>query len=290
MEPIKWLDTYRHTKECTMLTENELQIPGIRLFAMRKIQSALPPLPLHYHENAFEITFIDKGSMSFSCDDKNYNVPGGCIFVSFPNEPHSTNNVPITLNEQYWFQLDIHDPHKFLFLNKDTALEYIRNLNKLDHMLEVPDTKQLRSIIKYAFELASKGGNRYLIAGCFTILLQLLIEAETRSSYTPPDFENVLQYVEDHLTEEISLDFLAAQCRLSTSHFKQKFRNIVGISPRNYINQCKINHAKELLLSGKPITEVAMELGFNTSSYFSAVFKKYTLQTPREFMKSQEER
>lgn len=59
----------------------------------------------------------------------------------------------------------------------------------------------------------------------------------------------------------------------------------MGVSPRNYINQEKISRAKALLLKGYTVTDVAMLLSFNDSSYFSTVFKKYTLKTPRQYVK-----
>ena len=59
----------------------------------------------------------------------------------------------------------------------------------------------------------------------------------------------------------------------------------MGISPRLYINQKKIECAKKLLSEGFSITEVAMHLNFVSSSYFSSVFKKYTNCTPSEYIK-----
>lgn len=283
---IKWTDSYFKSKERTVLTQNEIRIPGIRLFAMHKIHNAIRPLRPHYHENAFEFTFIDKGCMSFSTGSQDYEVSGGCVFLSFPNETHSTNNIPITLNEQYWFQLDISDPKNFLYLNTPAAQDYIDSLKNLEHLIPLSDVKQFRSIIKHAFDLALGGGSHYLIAGYFIILLQMLISSKESSHHTYPDIENAVQYIEAHITEDISLESLSSRYHLSTSHFKQKFRNVIGTSPRNYINQRKIEYSKPLLLSGQPITAVAMNLGFNTSSYFSSVFKKYTLLSPREYKKN----
>lgn len=282
---IKWTDSYFKSKERTVLTQNEIHIPGIRLFAMHKIHNAIRPLRPHYHENAFEFTFIDKGCMSFSTDSRDYEVSGGCVFISFPNETHSTNNIPITLNEQYWFQLDISDPENFLYLNTSAAQDYIYSLKNLQHLVTLSDVTQFRSIIKRAFDLALFGGSHYLIAGYFIVLLQMLIDSKNSLHHTYPDIEDAIHFIETHITEDISLDALSSRYHLSTSHFKQKFRNIVGTSPRNYINQHKIEYSKPLLLKGRPITDVAMDLGFNTSSYFSTVFKKYTLLSPREYIK-----
>lgn len=83
----------------------------------------------------------------------------------------------------------------------------------------------------------------------------------------------------DHITSEISLEELASIANLSCCQYKQKFKKQLGISPRHYINQQKIENAKILLMEGMSVTDVAMMLGFSTSGYFSTVFKKYTLYT-----------
>lgn len=283
--PINWKDDYFVSKERVILTNNELKIPGIRLFATHKIQHAILPLLPHYHENAFEFTLVVKGSMSFYTAKKDYTISGGDVFISFPDEVHSTNDTPISLNHQYWMQVDISDPHNFLFLNDETASELIRELHLIDKHVIATDNKQIRYIIEKAFELAGNPESRFLVAGYLSIFLQLLISFSKENRYhTAADIETAIEYIGSHITEDLSLDEIAEVCNLSISQFKQKFRHVVGISPRNYINQEKIECAKKMLQDGYTITNVAMRLGFNSSSYFSTVFKKYTMEMPREYI------
>lgn len=283
--PINWKDEYFVSKDRIVLTNNELRIPGIRLFATHKIQNAILPLLPHYHENCFEFTFVVKGSMYFYTAQKEYTVSGGNVFVSFPDEVHSTNDIPISLNHQYWMQVDISDPCNFLFLKEEIARELIQELYQMDKHLIPTDNKEIRYIIEKAFELTNSPGNRILIANYLSIFLQLLISHSKVSRYhASPDIETAITYIQKHVTEELPLEDLADLCNLSTSQFKQKFRHIVGISPRNYINQEKIEYSKKLLCQGHPITDVAMQLGFNSSSYFSTVFKKYTMEMPRAYV------
>ncbi|MFQ9872255.1 MAG: helix-turn-helix domain-containing protein [Oscillospiraceae bacterium] len=69
------------------------------------------------------------------------------------------------------------------------------------------------------------------------------------------------------------------------SRFKQQFKEQVGVAPREYINNCRIEAAKELLSTREmPITQVALELNFSSSSYFSAVFKQITGMTPTQYL------
>ena len=80
---------------------------------------------------------------------------------------------------------------------------------------------------------------------------------------------------------------MAALANLSCSQYKQKFKKQLEISPRHFINQQKIEYSKLLLLEGMSVTDIAMLLGFTTSSYFSTVFKKYTLYTPTEYLEKE---
>ena len=285
--PINLCDEYFCSEDRIVLTHQELNIPGIRLFATHNIHNATFPLLPHYHENVIEFTFISKGSISFFTQESEYEVSGGNVFISFPDEVHSTNEVPISLSEQYWLQVDISDPKNLLFLNEETAKQLIRDLKSIKRHIISTDIKETRPLIEKAFELASSNGNQLLIAGFLIIFFQLMIAASNEDRYyLTHDIEAAVRYIDEHVTEELSLHTLAGICNLSVSQFKQKFRRIVGISPRNYINKKKINCSKALLLKDIPVTEVALQLKFNTSSYFSTVFKKYTMLTPSEYIQA----
>lgn len=285
--PINRDDKYIYSKDRIVLTQQELNLPGIRLFAMHNIHNTIFPLIPHYHENAFEFTFISKGSISFHMQESECEVSGGNIFISFPGEVHGTREIPISLNEQYRLQVDIGDPKNLLFLNEETAKQLIQDLKNIKRHIISTDIKETRPLLDKAFELALSEGSHLLIAGYLIIFFQLMIAASKEDRYyLTHDIEAAVQYVEDHVTEELSLHTLAGMCNLSVSQFKQKFKRIVGISPRNYINKKKINFSKMLLLKDIPVTEVAMQLNFNTSSYFSTVFKKYTTMTPSEYIQA----
>lgn len=281
---INWRDEYYVSKDRICLTNQELQIPGIRMFGTHSIRNAICPLVPHYHEDAFEFTYIAKGSMSYYTSPEEYTVYGGDVFISFPNEIHSTNDTPISLNHQYWFQLDISDPEKFLFLQPDIARQLIKELFQINQHVITAHTKRIGAAIEEAFNLSLSRRNRLLASSCIILFLELLLE-ETKSikNSDNPDIEASLLYIRDHIEENLELDQLASLCSLSTSQYKQKFRKVVGVSPRNYINKEKIEYSKKLLQQGCSITDVAMQLNFSSSSYYSTVFKKYTMQSPKEY-------
>lgn len=285
--PINWIDNYYFSKDRIVLTFEQLRIPGVRTFGKHTMQTAVSPLLPHFHENCFEITFVTKGMILFYVNNREYRVNGGDAFIAFPNEMHSTNSTPMSVGEILWLQLDISSEADFLFLDRKAAATLIRQLHAIPHHNIRTDNKEIRSVLTKAFSLVLESGNEMMTASYITIYLHLLIHFSKETQFPlTPDIGQSLNYILDNITSDLSLDFLAQYCHLSTSHYKQKFKNEMGISPRNFINQQKIEYSKSLLLDGNSITEVSMILGFSSSSYFSVIFKKYTAFTPSEYVQN----
>lgn len=280
-------DEYCYSPERILLTENQLHVPGLRILARHTANHALQPLNWHFHENAFEFSLLIEGNLAFSTEEQTYHFYGGDVFISYPNEIHSSLDVPLTFGELYWFQLDISDPDSFLFLERNAAENLIQRLCALKHHVVRPNSRETSQHLKNAFSLALTINDPYTTASCITTFLYLLIlSSEKEKIYLTPDIENSLCYIGENITEKLTLEELAELCSLSVSQYKKKFKAQVGISPRNYINQQKIEMAKQFLEQGTSITDTAMKLSFDTSNYFSVVFKKYTTMSPSGYLKS----
>jgi len=76
---------------------------------------------------------------------------------------------------------------------------------------------------------------------------------------------------------------LAKLCSLSVRQLGRDFRHNVERSPQDWLNEQRIKAAQQLLLSGKPVKVVALELGFKQTSHFCRQFKSFNNFTPSEF-------
>jgi len=100
-------------------------------------------------------------------------------------------------------------------------------------------------------------------------------------------WNRLLQYVDEHYSEHISLAKAARISGLDMSSFCTFFRESVGINFADWLRQVRIEKAVELMKARDfSITEVAYEVGFADLTMFGRAFKKYTRMTPREFKKS----
>lgn len=269
-----------------VLMHEQLQIPGLSLLGHYQILNAEQPLVSHYHKDCFEITYISKGVFTFSTETHDYRLTGGNLFITKPDEIHSTNLSPLSVGEIYWILLDCTKTEGILFLEQSATRHLLENLYKIPGHIIKTDSAKTEPLLQKTMKLALQNKNRYAAASCLSLFLQLLFEYnEVSAAGLTPDIGQSVDYILEHICEFLSIDELAASCNLSVSQFKHKFKDQMGISPRNFINYQKIELAKLLLLEEMDITKIAMELGFTTSSYFSTVFKRYTTFSPAEYRK-----
>lgn len=94
-----------------------------------------------------------------------------------------------------------------------------------------------------------------------------------------------LEYIHSEYTNgNISIEYLSELCGVSPAYFRRIFLSCYGTSPIKYINNLKLERAKELLSSGLYSVRDVIELsGFNEPCYFNRFFKKETGITPKEF-------
>lgn len=94
----------------------------------------------------------------------------------------------------------------------------------------------------------------------------------------------VLEYIEEHLSEDISLCALAAIAGFSVHHFGEMFKAETGLAPHHFLIERRIHRAKELLLGGDmPIAQIALDVGFSGQSHFTQHFRRLTGTTPLRF-------
>lgn len=98
------------------------------------------------------------------------------------------------------------------------------------------------------------------------------------------EIKPVLEYIETHYSEELSLDVLASVVGMNARYFCKIFYSATKNTPMNYVNQYRIEHAAFLLdTTDLSVTEIATTCGFYDSSYFTKVFKKFKNTTPKHF-------
>lgn len=99
--------------------------------------------------------------------------------------------------------------------------------------------------------------------------------------------EKVFDYIENHIEEEIGLNEIINNCSVSQGHLSRIFKKQFNVSVMEYLHMRKMYMAKSYFcFTDLKITDVAFRLGYNESSYFSKVFKKYENITVYQYKKT----
>jgi len=96
-----------------------------------------------------------------------------------------------------------------------------------------------------------------------------------------------MAFIHAFYTEPISRSDVAAHVGLSERHLTRCFHQEVGLTPITYLNRYRVKRAKALLDTGeKGVTEIAVEVGFSSSSYFTRVFRDEVGISPRDYLRN----
>lgn len=101
-----------------------------------------------------------------------------------------------------------------------------------------------------------------------------------------PKIETAIKYVEEHYDENISNGDIADALHIDTRYFIRIFNKYVGMTPYQYLTQCRIEHAIEELRKGKSVTETALSCGYQNENAFRIAFKRIMGCSPTAFFKN----
>lgn len=107
---------------------------------------------------------------------------------------------------------------------------------------------------------------------------------EPQSSWKQNMVDSVLRRIDEELAQDMDFDAVAHMHGITLNYFRTVFKEIVGMTPKDYINRARIFKALELLQSTDlSIAEAAAQVGIYDANYFSRLFKKVIGYPPRYF-------
>lgn len=109
----------------------------------------------------------------------------------------------------------------------------------------------------------------------------------TRGALDARRLQRVLDYIDTHLGEPLTIAMLANVACLSPYHFARAFRAATGTAPHRYLTDRRIEHAKFLIAEGRhPLAEIAEICGFSSQAHLARWFKRIVGTTPGEYRSS----
>ncbi len=118
------------------------------------------------------------------------------------------------------------------------------------------------------------------------MLIKFLLTENLLSVNTEETVEKCMEYISEHLGEDLSIARLSREINVSKTVLYGKFRSRLNLTIGEYINQERIKRAKELLLNTKlTVEEISGQIGFASASYFTKNFREQVGVTPLKFRK-----
>lgn len=279
------IEHYVNKKYRTVLLGEQTWINSLSTFGHATNNKAELPLIDHYHKDKIEFVIIVDGIQKYTASGIEYTLYGGDVFITQPNEIHSSGKSPQSVNEILWFQIDLSKSDLFLGLNEQNGLHMFNRILNFEGRKFQLDRLLISKFVE-AFKFICKNDINEKIKGqsLFIYCLMCLLEEKPVLTTLSPDIDAAKQYVMLHIHESIGMDELVGKSGLSISRFKQKFKEQIGFTPREYINYMKIDKAKDRIAHSKDsITDIAFDFSFSTSNYFCVVFKQFTGYSPKEY-------
>lgn len=95
----------------------------------------------------------------------------------------------------------------------------------------------------------------------------------------------IISYIHECYDQELSLDGLAGRFYMNKYYLCEVFKQVTGQSPNQYVINCRLMKAKELLMGGHSVEEVCAMVGFNNMPHFSRTFKTRVGMSPKQYQK-----
>ena len=222
------------------------------------------------------------------------NLVGEASSLSALQQPSKTDIFP--------FNLEIELEQGLLKGNREEVLNTFRNLCIWfeNSVLSYEDKKrsiiELTTVLRHAAAYQQPDGictvddgdlkealsSEILLSGLNNFLSNLMdITASVKNMENSPAIESACRFIEDNFNQDITLEEAATHCRLSSFYFSKLFKKSKGITFIDYLTNCRILKAKNLLEhSNLSMKEISHEIGYSDPNYFTRVFKRIESISP----------
>ena len=226
----------------------------------------------------FQLNYITQGKGTFENKHGTFEVEEGNFIVVFPNEWHRYKpDVETGWTENYiGFQGGIAE-HFMSLLGANHSKPIINSGLKeqlIDCYTRIFDLIENE---KPSYQLVSSG----VLIRLFGLIVANQKEDELKCDKIADTIDKVKFIIRDKVETGIVMQDIASDFNMGYSYFRKMFKKHTGVSPKQYHLQLKVIRAKELLLNtNKSVKEVCFDLGFQSTSYFSRIFKQKMGVTP----------
>ena len=118
----------------------------------------------------------------------------------------------------------------------------------------------------------------------YVLLSRFMTQAKARAEVSDTRIQKTIRFIRQHLDEQLSLDTLSSMACMSKDHYIRMFKQSTGKTPVTYIAMRRVEKAELLLVTtSMSVKNLASALGYDDTSYFNRIFRKYVGQSPQVY-------
>ena len=238
----------------------------------------------HFH-NKHELYFLESGHTKYVVGSEIFIVNAGDIVFVPKGTFHKTSDEKGSSNERVLIVFDDNfaGPDYKEYIDELIENKYVQLL--AEHIYKISELcRKIESENKHRLQNYTEMQKLYLRELLIIISRYRKKTVNTKYSESISIIQNAVKFIGNNYDQDITLNAIASKYAMSASYFSKQFKSVTGVGFNEYLNIIRVTESEKLLISGNlPITQIAMECGFNDSNYFAAVFKKIKGITPKKY-------
>ena len=261
-------------------------------------------VPWHWHDE-IEIDVVREGNAIYTIGEDIVRVPSNNLIIikgdvvhSIKSENGNCSIISVIFSPAVLFSDSSSSLYQSYFKPFKSSSKKYRVFNNSD-MIGKALISYIEDIIDYNLN-KSYGYEMLTKSSLFQFWLLLIkdlphderiIDREYHQEKSSPDDERIkaaITFIQDNYFDNITLEEISESIHISKSECCRLFKRTINLSPFEYLMRYRILKACDIMIKSRQdesISELALNVGFNSASYFNKLFKKYVGCTPSEFKK-----
>ncbi|MDC7288418.1 helix-turn-helix domain-containing protein [Blautia schinkii] len=248
---------------------------------------------LHIHDNGYEILFFIGGKVTYFFETSIYKMEPGDVMLIPPGCIHGY----CTQADAVYDRIPLHIQRNLLHTLSTDKTSLLEAFQDSQHRIIHLDQSQAELFIQYTdmllrLEEEHKYGHDILSRAYLLFILQMVNSIYrntfcTHKDVSPKLIRSAIDYINLHLSEDLSVESISAALNISSSRLSHLFKEHMNSSVWNYVTAKRLQLARSLLLEGRSVMDACYESGFRDYSHFNKTFSKVFHMTPGKFQKAQ---
>lgn len=240
-------------------------------------------------QKEIELVYVRSGEASFHVADHSFTAHAGDLVICesgqihYSDSYHTKNLLDFLIFDTNLISSRFHNPH---FKNALVTAEELKNfgLTEALHRLFSLVPEELEKKRPYYKDIVSAAIKEFWFLLKRNLPREEKAKDDLRRSRMLEEFQELLDYIDKHYTEDLTLENASSMMHFSPSHFSKTFKKLMGMNYVTYVNMVRIEQAIHMLSTNQyRMIDIALECGFSNIRSFNRTFKEITGYTPTEF-------